>query len=110
MPFLGALLLGSAVRAQDLAALAKELAELRSEVERLSGTLAEEKGDLQDELRTFARQKAELALENDREAIRLQKLRLTIAEKRKVVEQRNAESTVLLPAFNAGWPKTWITG
>jgi hypothetical protein len=89
----------SSVRAEDLTGLAKSLSSLRSDVERLSSELAEQKGDLQDELRTLARQKSELALENDRESMRLQKLRMTLADKQKLIAAQQAESKVLMPAF-----------
>jgi len=92
--------LGSPALAQDMTNLAQQLASLRGDVEQLSSELAEHKTELQDELRTLARQKAELALENDREAIRLQKLRMTLAEKQTVIEAQKSESVVLLPAFD----------
>lgn len=89
---------GSA-QAQDISELAKELASLRGEVEVLSGELSEGKTELQDQLRTYARQKSELTLELDREQIRLQKLRLAVAQKQKEVEAQNQRFKSLLPIF-----------
>lgn len=91
---------GTTAFAQDMTNLAGQLASLRGDVEKLSSELSEDKSELQDELRTLARQKSELVLENDREAMRLQKLRMTLAEKQGVIEEQKNESVVLLPAFD----------
>lgn len=93
------LVLSGTAWAEEYESLATGLAELRGEVEELSGELADKKGDLQDEVRTYARQKSELSLEKDREEIKLQKLRLSIAQKRDAVEAERAKSKALLPVF-----------
>ncbi|MDD9936058.1 MAG: DUF3450 family protein [Myxococcales bacterium] len=86
-------------QAQDMGKLAGELASLRGDVETLSAQLASNKGDMQDELRTMARQKAELALELDRERMRLQKVRISIAQKQKLVSEEKEKSRELVPVF-----------
>lgn len=91
--------LATTTHAQDVSKLASELSDLRGEVEVISSDLSEDKTDLQDQLRTYARQKSELTLELDRERIRLQKLRLAVAQKQKEVEAQNRRFKDLLPIF-----------
>lgn len=113
LPVLGATLACAGVAgAQDLGNLAKELATLRGDVETLSGELASNKGDLQDELRTMARQETELALELDRERMRLQKVRVAISQKQKVVDEERRKSRDLVPIFdrNADAIRSYIAG
>lgn len=99
---MASLLAAAAAGAQDIQNLAKELSGLRAEVEQLSDQVAAEKGSLQDQLRTYARQKSELALELDRERMRLQKTRMTIAQKKDVVDQEKEASQALVPIFEKG--------
>lgn len=87
------------VRADEYQDLATSLAKLRGDVEQTSSKLAEEKSDLRDELRSYARQKSELALTIDRERIRLQKIRILIAQRQKEVDTQKAKSEALLPVF-----------
>lgn len=87
--------------AQDVSKLASELSDLRGDVEGISSELAEEKTEMQDQLRTYARQKSELTLELDREKIRLQKLRMAVAQKQKEVEAQNRRFKDLLPIFES---------
>ena len=96
--------------ADETTTLAKSLAKLRSEVETLSEQLGRKKTDAQGELQTFSRQKAEMSLELDREHMRLQKLRMAIAEKHKVVESQEAKSKALSPIFasTAGRVRSYI--
>jgi hypothetical protein len=85
--------------AEDVAKLAKQAADLRNEVERLSTELSSKRGDLENQLKSLARQKAELEAERGREQVRLQKVRQLVSDKRAVIEQQQAEEAKLRPAF-----------
>jgi hypothetical protein len=64
---------------------ANRLSTLRGEVETLSAELAAVTADGRDELRSLARQKADLELELKKEQIRLQKLRAAVGQKRDAI-------------------------
>ncbi len=64
---------------------ANRLSTLRGEVETLSAELAAITADGRDELRSLARQKADLELELKKEEIRLQKLRAAVGQKRDAI-------------------------
>lgn len=100
-PLLGVLLLAPAVgSAQDASKLATELSTLRSEVEAMSSELTELKSEQQDQIRTYARQKAELVLELDREKMRLQKLRMAVASRQEEVDAEKARFQDVVPVFD----------
>ncbi len=85
--------------ADQFSTLAKRLAELRAEVETLSGELSSKSTDYQDRLRSYARQKADLELEQRRNETALEKLTLAIEEKRAEIEKKNVAGTELTPLF-----------
>jgi hypothetical protein len=79
--------------------MAERLAALRSEVESLSAQLSEQAQDRQDRIRSLARQKAELEVELQRERTRLQKVRLSLSERKKQIAEELAQGAELLPLF-----------
>lgn len=85
--------------ADELGTMAKRLSELRGQVESMSDDLSARKNDLQEQLRSFARQKSELELEIQREETRVSKLRQAMAEKRAEVDALKSENQALAPAF-----------
>jgi Protein of unknown function (DUF3450) len=95
-------LFGSAgARADDLSSMAKRLADLRGEVEGLSDQLAAQKSDQQEQVRSLARQKAELELEVQREDTRAQKLRQAVATQKAATAAQESASASLGPTFQA---------
>jgi uncharacterized small protein (DUF1192 family) len=90
---------GSAALGDSVTDLAGRLATLRGEVESLSAELAQKEADLRDQLRSLARQKADLELDAKKEQTRLQKTRLTIDQKKKVIETEQAADQALVPTF-----------
>ena len=85
--------------ADSVTELAGRLAALRGEVESLSTDVAQREADLRDELRALSRQKADLELEAQREQTRLQKARLVIDQKRRVIEAEKSADRTLVPIF-----------
>lgn len=96
---LSGLLAAPPVLADELSAFASRLASLRGEVESLSAELSDKTQAMQDQLRSQARQKAELELELSREKARLQKLRLSVAEKQKEIAADKTAGQALQPLF-----------
>lgn len=94
---LSGLLAARPASADEISALASRLASLRGEVESLSAELSDKTQAMQDQLRSQARQKAELELELSREKARLQKLRLSAAEKQKEIAADKAAGQALEP-------------
>ena len=84
--------------ADQFSTLATRLAELRAEVETLSGELSSKSTDYQDRLRSYARQKADLELEQRRNETALEKLNLAIEEKRAEIEKKNVAGTIFFRA------------
>jgi hypothetical protein len=85
--------------ADSVTELAGRLAALRGQVESLSTEVAQKESDLRDELRALARQKADLELEAQKEQTRLQKTRLVIDQKRRVIEAEKSADQTLVPVF-----------
>jgi hypothetical protein len=79
--------------------LAKRLAGLRGEVEALSADLSQKETDMRDQLRSLARQKAELELEVKKEQTRLQKAQLNINQKKKAIDADKEADQALVPVF-----------
>jgi hypothetical protein len=90
----------SSAFAEELTGLAQRLAEMRGQVESLSDQLNARKTDVQEELRSLSRQKAELELEVQREDTRLDKLRQAVAQKRAEVANETKANAALAPAFS----------
>jgi hypothetical protein len=99
LALLGLLLVGSPAVAEEIAGLAKRLAELRGEVETLSDQLSSRKDEVQEQLRSLGRQKTELELEIQREDTRVSKLRQAVAQKRSETEALKSSNQSLGPAF-----------
>jgi hypothetical protein len=85
--------------AQSADQLATKLADLRAEVEQLSEQLTKYKVDTRNELQSLARQKSDLRVEVDREQVRVQKLRFSLAERRSAIDETAQEGEDLGPAF-----------
>jgi hypothetical protein len=98
--------------AEEISGLAKRLADLRGEVETLSDQLSGRKSDIQEELRSYARQKSELELEVQREDTRVQKLRQAVEQKRKENETLQNATQSLAPAFDQQLAavRTYVSG
>ncbi len=89
----------SSALAEELDNLAKRLATLRGDVEALSDELAARKDDLQEQVRSFGRQKSELDLQIQREDARVQKLRQAVAQQKAQAEAEQAAQQDVGPAF-----------
>lgn len=102
-----AALAGAAVApaADSISQLAERLAGLRGEVESLSAQITAEQNDLQNELKSLARQKAELEAEIAREKLRLQKTRAMVSERRAQIEKAEAADKELAPILDASIEK-----
>ncbi len=88
-------------RAADGAALAGELARLRSEVEGLAEQLDAEREAQRSRLRSLATRKADLEMELQREQMRLDQLRQARTRQRSRVEQTEQRKEALRPAVLA---------
>jgi TolA-binding protein len=82
-----------------VADLAQRLANLRGEVEELSAELARKDNDLRDQLRSLARQKAELKLDLQKEQGRLQKTQLGVEQKKDLIASEKEDDQALKPIF-----------
>ena len=78
----GLLLFASPAFSNDLGELARRLMSLRGEVEGLSANLEESKAQTRDQLRSLARQKADLESQVQREKLRIKQLRQTLDAQR----------------------------
>lgn len=87
--------------AQSPDALARKLADMRAEVEKLSADLIDLKTDTNNELRSLARQKSDLEVELEREKVGISKLRSALANKQQAIAERSASSDDLAPIFDA---------
>jgi len=94
---------GSA-HADQVSRLAKELAELRGEVEALSQELSSRQNELTNDLKSYARQKAELEAEVQREKIRLQKVRVSVLEATEEIEEKEKADKAMRPGFENALP------
>jgi len=91
----------AAAVADDTTELGQRLAQLRGEVDTLSANLSREEAEHRDQMRSFARQKADLEAELKREQMRLQKVRHEIDERKSAMAARSVESEKLVPIFDA---------
>jgi Protein of unknown function (DUF3450) len=98
---LGAICLGSAAPAvaDSVEDFAKRLSSLRGEVEGLSAELSSLTADNRDELRSLARQKADLELELKKEDIRVAKLQAAVAQKRASIQEDKSKDAEIAPLF-----------
>lgn len=87
--------------ARSAASLAERLAAMRAEVEELSGELTHIETDSSAELRSLARQKADLEAELEREKVRAAKLRSSLETKRAAIAERSKGDEDLAPIFAA---------
>lgn len=87
--------------ADDVIQLGRRLAQLRGEVEALSGELAREEAEHRDKLRSLARQKAELDAELKREQMRLARIKQETDQKKADTAAQNEQSAKLQPVFDA---------
>jgi hypothetical protein len=78
---------------------AKRLSSLRGEVESLSAELSSLTADGRDELRSLARQKADLELELKKEEIRVSKLQAAVSQKRAAIADDKGRDAELAPLF-----------
>jgi hypothetical protein len=85
--------------ADSVDAFAKRLSTLRGEVESLSSQLSALTTDSRDELRSLARQKADLELELKKEETRVGKLGAAVAQKRRAIEADQGRDAQLEPLF-----------
>jgi hypothetical protein len=93
------LVAGSAIAHDgDVQALAKRLAELRSEVETLSSQVENKKADIDAKLRSVRSQKADLEMQIQREEVRLKQLRQAVQKHQDRIEAQNKTRADLAPA------------
>lgn len=78
---------------------AKRLSSLRSDVESLSAKLSTLSAEQRDELRSLARQKADLELELKKEEMRVAKLQAAVGEKRAAIQADTGRDAQLGPVF-----------
>ncbi len=79
--------------------MAKRLTELRGEVESLAGKLSSKSAETSDQLRSLARQKADIELELKREQTRVQKISAAVAKRREEIQEQKAKGDQLVPLF-----------
>ncbi|HEY6557537.1 MAG TPA: DUF3450 family protein [Polyangiaceae bacterium] len=96
---LGVAAIAAPALGDPVADLARRLAGLRGEVEKLSAELSRKDTDLRDQLRGLARQKAELKLDLQKEQARLQKTQLAISQKKTLIESEKQGDHALRPVF-----------
>lgn len=102
----GALILGLSLAgaapalADSVEDFAKRLSSLRGQVESLSSELSALTADGRDELRSLARQKAELELELEKEKIRVAKLQAAVGQKRAAIAEDQGRDAELVPLFS----------
>lgn len=108
--FLGATLAALPAHADQVVDLAQQLARLRGEVEQLSTELGRKDNDGRDQLRSLSRQKADLKLELQKEQVRLQKVQLTISQKRQVIQAEKEGAELVRPVFQAALEdlRAWV--
>lgn len=95
-----ALLVAAAPAAADgVSNLAEKLSALRGEVEELSSTLARKDSDIRDQLKALSRQKTELELEVKKEQTRIQKVHLSIKDRRQRVSEEQGHDAEITPLF-----------
>jgi hypothetical protein len=78
---------------------AKRLSTLRGDVEALSAKLSSLTADNRDELRSLARQKADLELELKKEDVRVAKLQAAVAQKRAAIQEDKGRDAEITPLF-----------
>jgi hypothetical protein len=94
----GIVLAGPAV-ADSVDDFAKRLSSLRSDVETLSAKLSAVSAEQRDELRSLARQKADLELEVKKEEVRVAKLHAAVGEKRAAIQADTGRDAQIAPVF-----------
>jgi len=87
--------------ADDVIQLGRRLAQLRGEVEALSTELSREEVEHRDQMRSFARQKAELEAELKREQLRLQRIKHETEQKKAATTAQKDQSDKLQPLFQS---------
>ena len=83
--------------AEDPAALAAELARLRQQVETLTTAIDAEKEGLKTELRALETQKTDLALQIQKEELRVRQLEHSLAERRRILQTGAEAGDALAP-------------
>jgi hypothetical protein len=78
---------------------AKRLSALRGDVEALSAKLSSLTADNRDELRSLARQKADLELELKKEDVRVAKLQAAVGQKRAAIQEDKGRDAEITPLF-----------
>jgi hypothetical protein len=78
---------------------AQRLSTLRGDVEALSAKLSSLTADNRDELRSLARQKADLELELKKEDVRVAKLQAAVAQKRAAIQEDKGRDAEITPLF-----------
>ncbi len=96
---LGAVAIASPALAEDVKALAQQLSKLRAEVESLTSQLSAKSTETSDRLRSLARQKADLELEQKREQGRLSKVSAHIEKRRREIAAEKERGNELVPLF-----------
>jgi hypothetical protein len=95
-----ALVVAAAPAAADgVSGLAEKLSTLRGEVEELSSSLARKDADIRDQLKALSRQKTELELEAKKEQTRIQKIHLSIKDRRDRVTEQKGHDADIVPLF-----------
>lgn len=95
----GGIALAAPAVADSVDDFAKRLSSLRSDVETLSAKVAALSAEQRDELRSLARQKADLELELKKEDVRVAKLQAAVSEKRAAIQADTGRDAQLTPLF-----------
>ena len=97
--FLVLLVAAAPASADGVSGFAEKLSTLRGEVEELSSALARKDSDIRDQLKALSRQKTELELEVKKEQTRIQKVHLSINDRRKRVSEEQGHDAEMAPLF-----------
>lgn len=110
--FLALLVAAAPAAADSVSGLAEKLSSLRGEVEELSSSLARKDADIRDQLKALSRQKTELELEVKKEQTRIQKVHLSINDRRKRVSEEQGHDAEMAPLFKESLEdvRTYVRG
>lgn len=85
--------------ADNVSSMAQRLTKLRGEVEQLAAKLSAKNVETSDQLRSLARQKADIELELKREQTRVQKISAAVAKRKAEIQELKSKGDQLVPLF-----------
>jgi flagellar biosynthesis chaperone FliJ len=88
---------------------ARELSQLRAEVDRLDGQLRRERAEGLSEMRTLVQRKGELELRVDRENVRVRSAEATVRELEERIQNQNSRASALRPVVEKAVDKLRAT-